>query len=73
MVPGVKYNLIFMKFGIQSRENTLILNILFGIDDLVSNLGPTIGVLSDLMKFGTKNKWNIQTDIHCLDSGQISL
>ena len=73
MVPRVKYNLIFMKFGIQSRENTLILNILFGIDDLVSNLGPTIGVLSDLMKFGTKNKWNIQTDIHCLDSEQISL
>ena len=73
MVPRVKYNLIFMKFGIQSRENTLILNILFGIDDLVSNLGPTIGVFSDLMKFGTKNKWNIQTDIHCLDSEQISL
>ena len=73
MVLRVKYNLIFMKFGIQSRENTLILNILFGIDDLVSNLGPTIGVLSDLMKFGTKNKWNIQTDIHCLDSEQISL
>ena len=73
MVPRVKYNLIFMKFGIQSRENTLILNILFGIDDLVSNLGPTIGVLSDLIKFGTKNKWNIQTDIHCLDSEQISL
>ena len=73
MVSRVKYNLIFMKFGIQSRENTLILNILFGIDDLVSNLGPTIGVLSDLMKFGTKNKWNIQTDIHCLDSEQISL
>ena len=42
-----------MKFGIQSRENTLVLNMLFGIDDLVPNF----------MKFGTKNKWNILIDI----------
>ena len=48
-----------MKFGIQSRENTLILNTLFGIDDLVPNFGPTMEVLSDFMKFDTKNKWNI--------------
>ena len=61
-----------MKFGIQGRENTLILNILFGIDDLVPKFGPTIEVLSDFMKSGTKNKWNILIDIHCLDSGQIS-
>ena len=61
-----------MKFGIQSRENTLILNILFGIDDLVPNFGPTMEVLSGFKKFGTKNKWNIQIDIHCLDSGQPS-
>ena len=56
-----------MKFGIQSRENTLILNIIFGIDDLVPNFGPTMEVLSDFVKFGTKNKWNIRIDIHCLD------
>ena len=48
-----------MKFGIQSGENTLILNILFGIDDLNPNFGPTIEVLHDFMKFGIKNKWNI--------------
>ena len=45
-----------MKFGIQNRENRLILIILLGIDDLVPNLGPTIEVLSDIMTFGTKNK-----------------
>ena len=45
-----------MKFGIQSRENTLILNILFGTDDLVPNFGPTMEVLSDFLKFGTNNK-----------------
>ena len=45
-----------MKFGIQSRENMLILNILFGIDDLVLNFGPTMEVLIDFMKFDTKNK-----------------
>ena len=28
-------------------------------------------VLSDFVKFDTKNKWNIQTDSYCLDSGQI--
>ena len=61
-----------MKFGIQSRENTLTFNILFGIDDLVSNFGPTVEVLSDFTKFGTKNKWNILIHIHCLDPGQIS-
>ena len=61
-----------MKFGIQSRDNMLILNMLIGIDNLLPNVGPTIEVLSDFMKFGTKNKWNIWIDIHCLDSGQIS-
>ena len=69
MIPRFKHNLIFMKCGAQFRENTLILNILFGNDDLVSNLGPTVEVLSDFMKFATKNKWNILIDIHCLDSG----
>ena len=49
----------------------LILNILFGIDDLAPNFGPTMELLSDFMKFGTKTKWNIRTDVHCLDSGQI--
>ena len=61
-----------MKFGIQSRENTLILNTLFGIDDLVPNFGPTMDVLRDFMKFDTKKKRNIRTDMYCLDSGQIS-
>ena len=61
-----------MKFAIQSKENTLILNILFGNDDLVQNFDYTIEVLNDFMKFGTKNKWNILIDIYCLDSGQIS-
>ena len=46
MVPRFKYDLIFMKFGIQSRQNTLILNKLFGIDDLVPSFGPTMKVLS---------------------------
>ena len=50
----------------------LILNMLFGIDDLDPNFGPTIEVLDDCMKFDTKNKLNIVKDIHCLDSGQIS-
>ena len=45
-----------MKFSIQSREKTLDLNILFGIDDLVPRFGPTIEVLSNFMKFGTKDK-----------------
>ena len=35
------YDLIFMKFGIQSRQNTIILNTPFGIGDLVPNFGPT--------------------------------
>ena len=48
-----------MKFGIQSRENMLILNILFGIDGLAPNFGPAMELLSDFMKFGTKTKWNI--------------
>ena len=61
LVPRCKYNLIFMTFGIQNRENTLILNILFGIDNLVPNFGPTIEVLSNFMKFGTKNKCNLLT------------
>ena len=61
-----------MKFGIQSRENALFLNILFEIDDLDPKFGPTIEFLHDFMKFGTKNKWNILIDIHCLDCGQIS-
>ena len=61
-----------MKFGIQSREKRLILNILLGIDDLESNFGSTIEVLDDFMKFGTKNKWNILKDIHYLNSGQVS-
>ena len=45
-----------MKFGIQSRENMLILNILLSIDYLIPNFGSTIDVLSDFMKFGTMNK-----------------
>ena len=61
-----------MKFGIQSRKNVLILNILCGIDNLLPNINPTMEVLSHFMKFGTKNKWNIRIDIDCLDSGQIS-
>ena len=60
-----------MKFGIQNRENTLILNIIIGTDDLVPNFDPALEVLSDSMKFGTMNKWNIPIDIHCLDSVQI--
>ena len=56
LVPHFKYNLIFMKSGIQSREHTLLLNMLFGIDDLVSNVGPTIEVLSNFLKFSTMNK-----------------
>ena len=36
---------------------------LFGIDNLVPNFGPTIEVLSNFMKFGTKSKWNIRNDI----------
>ena len=61
-----------MKFDIQNRENMLILNITLRIDDLVRNFGHPIDVLSNLMKFGAKNKWNILTDIHCQESGQIS-
>ena len=60
-----------MKFGIQNRKNTLILNIIIGTDDLVPNFDPALEVLSDSMKFGTMNKWNIPIDIHCLDSVQI--
>ena len=60
-----------MKFGIQSRENTLILIILFGVDDLDPNFGPPIEVLNDCMKFGIKNQWNILIDIHWLHSGQV--
>ena len=52
-----------MKFGIQNREKMLILNILFGIDDLVPKFCPTMEVLSDFMKFVTTNKWNIRINI----------
>ena len=34
-----------MKLGIQSRGNMLMLNLLFGIDDIVPNVGPTIEIL----------------------------
>ena len=74
-----------MKFSIQNRDNTLILNILFGSDYIDANFSPTIEVLSDFMKLQMevknevvnevtncfKNKWNI-IDIHCMDSWQIS-
>ena len=53
-----------MKFGIQSKENTVVLNMLFGIVDFVQNCGPAIELLGDFMKFGTKNKWSILIDIH---------
>ena len=65
-----KYDVIFMKFGLQSRQSTLILNTLFGIDDLVPNFGPTMKLLSKFKKFCTKNTQNIRIDIHCLDSGE---
>ena len=45
-----------MKFGIQGRQNTLILNKLFGIDDLVPNFGSAMKVFSKFKKFGTENK-----------------
>ena len=54
LVPRFRYNLIFMKFGIQNIENTLILNIIFGIDNLVPNFGPTIEVFSDFMKLALR-------------------
>ena len=50
----------------------LIMNVLTEIDDLNPNFGLTIEVLSDFMKFGIKNKWNIRIYIYCPDSGQIS-
>ena len=34
----------------------LILNILFGIDDLILKFDPTVEVLNDFIKFGTKIK-----------------
>ena len=62
-------NLLFVSFTFTKRlkirakewiwqhcNGVKILIILFGIDDLVPNLGPTVEVLSDIMKFGTKNK-----------------
>ena len=55
-----------MKFGNQSRQNTLFFNALFGIDDLALDFGPTMKVLSKFKNFGTKNKWNIPIDIHYL-------
>ena len=45
-----------MKFGIQNRDNKLVLNMLFRIDDFVPHFGPAIEVLSDFMKFGTRNE-----------------
>ena len=71
LVPRFKYP-IFMRYDIQSRENTLVLNMLFVIDDLISNFGPAIEELSDFMKFRTKNKWSILINIHCRGTGQIS-
>ena len=68
--PSFKRDLIFMMFGIHSRQNTLMLNTLFGIDDLVPNFGPTMKLLSKFKKFCTKNTQNIRIDIHCLDSGE---
>ena len=62
-----------MKFGIQTRENTLILDTLFGTDNLVPNFGPRIEVLSDFMKFGTKTKWNIRIDINGWTLGKFHL
>ena len=59
-----------MKFGFQSRENTIVWNILFGIDDLDPHFGFTIEVLN---KFVTKNKQNILIDIHCLYPRQNSI
>ena len=50
MDPRFKYDLIFIKFDIQSRQNPP-----FGSDDLVPNFGPTIKVLSKFNKFGTKD------------------
>ena len=62
-----------MKFGIQTRENTLILDTLFGTDNLVPNFGPRIEVLSDFMKFGTKTKWNIRIDFNGWTLGKFHL
>ena len=50
----------------RTEITTLILNIIFVIDDLVPNFGPTIKVLTDFMKFDTKIKWYIVIGIHCL-------
>ena len=47
----------------RGEKYTLILNILFGIDDLVPNFDPTIELLRDFMKFDTRNKWNTLIDI----------
>ena len=62
-----------MKFGIQTRENTLILDTLFGTDNLVPNFGPRIEVLSNFTKFGTKTKWNIRIDINGWTLGKFHL
>ena len=43
-----------MKFGIQRKDNMLILNILFGIDDLDPSFGPIIEELNDFMKFALR-------------------
>ena len=48
-----------MKSGFQNKSNMLVMNILIWNDDLDSSFGPTIEEVSNFMKFGTKNKWNI--------------
>ena len=44
-----------MKFGIQSRENLLILKMLVRIDGLDPKFVPTTETLNNFMKFGTNN------------------
>ena len=61
-----------MKFGIQIRESLLFLNIIFGTDDINQNFGPTIKLLNNFMKFLTKNKLHVLTDIQCLDPEEVS-
>ena len=46
-----------MKLGFQNKSNILIMNTLIGTDELDPNFDPTIEVLSNFMKLGTKNKW----------------
>ena len=58
--------LIFMKFGNQSKSNMLIMNIVFGIDDLDlksyirANLVSTLKcTLTTFMEIGTRSKSNM--------------